>query len=276
MEQWLSWELGSNLAGVIFFAVVLAVLLIPYAVAWARLRRSGNQTASAGRLAFWVAGLLVIVIATMSPIDELSVRLFSFHMIQNLLLINLAPPLLLLGRPLSLWKALGRQRGQATGEGATVENAACRAFQYLTRPRLAWGLATITLLLWHVPWLYDHALAHNVVHELVENTTLFLAFVVWWQPLIRSLPSSPYLDTNKGRFFYLLAGMAPMMLLSLLILFWPSVLYTYYVGAPQTYGLSTMLDQQIGGGIMFFSGMTVLIFLALPLQYREEASEAAD
>ena len=96
---------------------------------------------------------------------------------------------------------------------------------------------------------------------------MLIAFIIWWHPLIGSVPPLPYLDTSRGRLVYLIAGIAPAMLLGVLILFWPDVLYTYYLSVSRTGDIPIMLDQQLGGMVMLFSGMVVLASVGLPLQY---------
>jgi putative membrane protein len=262
MQQWLSWQVDSDLL------TLLLVFWGSYAACWGWLRRNGSQIASVGRLICWTSGLLVISIALMSSIDTMAYSLFSVHMFQHVLLMAVAPPLLILGRPLSMWRvAFVRKTAKPTTRTYSLRDSLAAIFGFILRPPVAWALSTTILLVWHVPWLYDYALNHPSVHEYAEHTTLFLTFLAWWHPLIGSLPRFPYLATSKSRFLYLLAGMVPLVSLGIVILLAPDVIYTYYLNIPPVDSISTLLDQQIGAGVMLASGMVVLFSMALPLQY---------
>ena len=260
MQLWLSWQWSSDLVALLLAAWVA------YVMCWVRVRRSGNHAASVGRLVCWFSGLMVVAIAVLSPIDELADSFLSVHMVQHILLIYVAPPLGLLAQPISIVReALARKRPGPTAGTTKLQNSISRGFAFILRPSMAWGLSTITLLVWHLPAAYDYALAHEAVHEYGEHLTLVLAFLVWWHPLIGSILQLPYLAASKSRFLYLVASMVPMALLGILILFWPDVFYSHYLGIP-----GALYDQHIGGLIMLGSSMVVLFVMGLPLQYYDK------
>lgn len=262
MQQWLSWQWDSDLGA------ILIIAWLAYFVCWVRVRRQGNQVASMGRLLCWSGAVLTLTIALMSAIDRLSESFFSFHMLQHVLLIDLAPPLGLLGRPVSmLQSAITAGRDKSATAGYYRQNWLIKGLRFILKPVVAWGISTATLYIWHWPAAYNYALNHTLVHEFGEHLTMILAFLIWWHPLIGSLPEFSYLSTSRARFFYLAGGMISALVLTLIILFWPDVLYTYYLGEPGSSTVSVLTDQRIGGVIMMASSMAVLFFMGYPLQY---------
>ncbi len=243
MSYWSSWSWEPDLVG------LLLVFGLAYVLGWGRLRWLGyRQMATAGRLSLWLSGLLVIAIALMSPIEALQPSLLFVHMVQHMLLMFLAPPLLLLAYPLSLWP-WGLQSNFR-------QNFLLKSLSFLARPPVALGLSTVALWLWHLPSLYDYALDHQGIHEL-EHATLFVFFLLYWWALIGSVHHMPRLATNIRRFLYLAAGAMQAGLLGALFTFSNNVLYTHYLAAPRVSSLSVLADQQLGGAIMWFSGPLV-------------------
>jgi cytochrome c oxidase assembly factor CtaG len=261
MRQWLSWQWSSDLVA------LLAASWLMYFLCWWRVRRSGSQAASIGRLAFWTIGLSIVAIAVLSAIDELAGSSLPFHMVQHVLLIYVAPPLGLLAQPVSVVRdalAIKRPGKEAT---SPLHNSPPGGVVFILKPAVAWSISTVVLCVWHLPVIYDYALAHEPVHEYGEHLTLLLSFLIWWHPLIGSIPQLPYLSSPWRRFLYLLAGMIPMTTLGVLILFWPDVIYTYYLGSNGADVASVLYNQRIGGFVMLASSMAVLFVMGLPLQY---------
>jgi len=265
MHWVLEWQWDPDLV------VMLLAGFIIYVLGWWRVRRRGDHDiASVGRLIYWTSGLLAVAITLLTAIDGLSDKYFSMHMIQHMLLIDLAPALGLLGRPVSiLYTAFVKKPLKTGGAASARPNALLGSLRFILKPQAAWAVSTVVLLAWHLPVAYNFALSHIYVHEFGEHLSLLIVFLIWWHPLIGTVPQLPYLSTPKGRFFYLLASMAPGMLLGIIILFWPHVLYSFYLEEPRSSGISVMLDQQLGAAVMWFSSMVVFFWMALPLQYKD-------
>ena len=266
MHWLLEWQWDPDLVGLLLAGCII------YVLCWRRVRRRGNRkVASVGRLVFWLSALLVVAIALLTAIDDLSDAYFSMHMVQHMLLIDVVPPLGLLARPVSLlYAAFAGKPLETAGAVSAGPNALLRFFRFILKPPVAWAIATVALLAWHLPVAYDFALNHIYVHEFGEHLSLLIVFLIWWHPLIGTLPQLPYLATPRGRFFYLLASMVPGMLLGIVILFWPHVLYSYYLVHPRTSGITIMFDQQLGAAVMWAGSMVVFLWMALPLQYHDE------
>jgi putative membrane protein len=132
------------------------------------------------RAATYGAGIVVIAVALISPIDRASDVLFSAHMVQHELLMLVAAPLIVLGRPLvSLAWALPH------GPRVTLLRATrpARLRRALTSPIIALALHAAARLLWHVPALFDAALADERIHA-VQHLSFFVTAVIFWWALI--------------------------------------------------------------------------------------------
>lgn len=199
------------------------------------------------RRMYWlalVAGLGVAVAAVAPPFDEVSDRLLWAHMLQHMVLIYLAAPLLAIAALLIPGSRLARSRfGRAAGPVLTV----------LTKPIVAFGLSTAVLWLWHLPAAYDYALDHEMVHAL-EHLSFLAAFTLYWWVLVGGSLSSARSDSNEGRAFYLLAGAMQAGLLGGVLVLSDRVIYAHYLTAENTNGLSPLADQRLGGAVMWFPG----------------------
>jgi putative membrane protein len=207
-------------------------------------------------IAFYGA-LASIGIALVGPVDDLSAQLLWAHMLQHLLLIGVAAPLLVLGAPwLPLWRPLplGFRRRVAAALAHGPRLAAPRAAaRFLSLPLVAWVLLNGDLALWHVPALYDLTLRNGAVHH-VEHLS-FLAFgVLFWGQAFASPPFHPRLG-HFQRVAFLTAGAAATWLLAVVLALAPSPFYRAYASIhPRPEGLSALTDQQLAAGAMWGPG----------------------
>ena len=202
----------------------------------------GIRTAQVARFA---SGWLVLAVALLSPIDTMGARYFSVHMVQHELLMVLAAPLLVLGRPLEAWawglpptwtRALAR-----TGQAPWLS----RSWAFATGTMGAWSLHALALWLWHVPVLFDAALASEPVHALQHASFLGTALAFWWAIFGRGVhrPDGASLAS-------LFTTMIHTSALGALLTLAPTVWYaTYATGAGGP--LTPLEDQQLGGLVMW-------------------------
>lgn len=236
----------------------IAVVAALYARrAWTLHRR--GRPVPAWKLASFASGLLLLLAAVVTPVDSIGEdRLFSVHMVQHLLIGDLAPLLLVLGlsRPL-LRPVLAPQ--------------AVRRLRVLTHPLVALPLWAVNLWLWHVPRLYDAALDHAPVHAL-QHLCFLAAGMLLWTTLLGLLPGPRWFGRGAqlgSLGFVWLAGAA----LANIFLWSDRAFYSRYVDAPRTWGLSAVADQRAGGGVMLVE-MTIVVatvFVVLGLRWLEEA-----
>ncbi|HXQ29662.1 MAG TPA: cytochrome c oxidase assembly protein [Gemmatimonadales bacterium] len=202
----------------------------------------------------WWGGLLAVAIAACSRLDPLSDARLSAHMVQHEVLTFAAAPLLVVGmRPVTL--ALLPRLGSPVARWGHA----------LTRPRVTWVLAAVTLWVWHWPAFYDCALAHPVVHD-VEHATLLTAYALYWSPFVAFGYAVAALRTDAARTLYLATGGTQSGLLGALLAFKGTAVYPHYVGVIAS-GELALRDQQLAGLIMLVSGAAVFV-AAAPLTLR--------
>jgi cytochrome c oxidase assembly factor CtaG len=225
---------------------------------------AGGRGAGVRQALAFAGALVALVAAVASPIDALGGEyLFSAHMVQHILLGDIAPLLVLLGlsrvilrpatrRLMGLERALGRLAHPATGIGIWL------------------GL----VYLWHIPALYNAALDDPVVHAL-EHASFFTAGIALWWPLVQPVPMRRRL-TGLGSLAYVVAAKAGLAALALYLAWSGSVAYSFYESAPRIWGLSAVEDQNIGGAIMMVEQSIVLVicffvlFVRMLVQSEEE------
>ena len=212
------------------------------------------------RTALFLLGLAALVAALASPIETIALQLFSVHMVQHMLLLTVAAPLLLLGapvRPLLRGLPLSVRRGVIR---AVARNTAFRALVHLLRsPLAAAALYVVGLYAWHVPALYDAALESPTVH-LVEHTWFLATALLFWSVVIDPIPFRATLPYAARIPFLLLVGAAQNTILGGLLAFSDRAFYAPYLTTTQAYGMDPATDQRLGGAIMWVPGD--LIFLA--------------
>ncbi len=195
----------------------------------------------------FVAGVLVLLLALVSPIDTLADRyLFSAHMVQHMLLILVVPPLLIMGIPQGLTDRLLRYSFFKKAE---------RLFR---KPLLAWILGVGSMWIWHWPPLYNTALSHEAIH-IAEHVMFLVAATIFWWPVL-----SPVEDSHLSPLasvVYLFSACAAHTVLAILITFAPVGTYPAYLQPSDTLGILPLLrnqwgltpgvDQQLGGLLMW-------------------------
>ena len=255
-----SWPLQpSVLLGVALTAWIYIEGLRTLAV-----RSQHGQTVLRRHVAYFALGLLAVVVALESPIDVLSNQLLSVHMIQHLLLLMVAPPLLLLGKPIpvlvvgaprSLTHWLGRSHARTRWLRTLTS--------ILTLPLVAYLLFFGFMLAWHLPAFYDAALQNAAVH-LLEHVCFFATGILFWWVIIQPGLGRPRL-AHGWRLLYVFAAMVPGSFLGLLFIFTSTPLYPFYAGLPRLWGISVLDDQDLAGSLMLVAGDAILACALIPL-----------
>jgi putative membrane protein len=240
----------------VLVGVALALHLLGERRAAVLTGRPRNKRARSRALTFY-AGLLAIFLALGTPIETLAEKLLWAHMIEHLLLLLVAAPLIVLGAPwMSLWRPLPLRLRRALAKTVMRSTyfAPVRALsRVLARPLGAWLVFSVNLVLWHLPILYGLTLRNNSVHVL-EHVTFLLFGVVFWAQVINSPPAKASLS-YAGRIGYVAAAIIPNVGLSMLLAFSSSPLYAPYAHlAHRPGGITALADQQIAGGIMWSAG----------------------
>jgi putative membrane protein len=199
-----------------------------------------------GRIALYLSGVFCLLAALEGPIHELSDNyLFSAHMVQHMMLVYAAPPLLLLGTPGWLLRPVLRVRGVLP------------VARWLTRPIIALAMFNVVFALYHIPQYYNIVLENHALHIAAHLLFIVLAVITWWPILspMSELPPLPY----PLRMMYVFGQTFSGFLVGAFVTNATSVLYPFYAEAPRTFGLSPLDDQKIGGLIMWVIGGVYLL-----------------
>jgi len=228
------------------------------------------------RTALFLLGLVAIVASLGSPIDAIALELFSVHMVQHMLLLVVAAPLLLVGEPVRpLLRGLPSVV-RRTVVRAIAGNTAFRSLVHLLRrPLVAVALYVAGLYAWHVPALYDAAVENPTIHVL-EHTWFLGTALLFWSVVIDPAPFRATLPYAARIPFLLLVGAAQNTILGGLLAFSDRSYYAPYATTTARYGLDAAADQRLGGAIMWVPGDLIFLLAAslaffLWLQSEEQA-----
>jgi putative membrane protein len=217
-------------------------------------------------LAF-ASGWLALAAALLSPVDRLGNELFAMHMIQHEILMLIAAPLLVLGRPLVvfLWAFPKDARGSISR--LTQTRGIARSWQAITHPLTGWTAHAVTLWAWHAPLLFNAVLTNRFVHD-VQHFTFLAAALMFWSALLETRGR----DQQGAAILYLFTTVVHSGVLGALITFASHPWYPHYLATAPNWGLRALEDQQLGGLIMWIPGSLVYIGFALLLIARWIAS----
>ena len=210
------------------------------------------------RSAAFLGGLAILAIALTSPIEAYEGALFSVHMLQHMLLELVAAPLLLLGAPATL--ALRAAAPSVRARLLAVLHS--RVVTVLSFPLLAWVLFAAVNWGWHFSSLYDQALETPWLHDLQHVTFLGAALLFWW-PVVAADPARWRLP-HPVRLFYLFLAMPQNSFLGIALMSAPASLYPHYTTNVRDWGPTPVVDQSIGGMLMWVGG-DVVFLLAMGL-----------
>ena len=212
------------------------------------------------------AGWLVTAIALLSPVHELSEQLFSIHMVQHELLMVVAAPLLVLGRPLvpMLWAFPSRARRTI---GRATQRPAWRVcWRCITRPTVAFVIHGSAIWIWHAPALYQATLTSDFVHALQHASFFGTALLFWWTIVQGHAPGGRSRAMSFGTAVLLLFGTALHSgALGALLTFSRTLWYPAYGTSAASWGLTPLEDQQLAGLIMWIPASFAYLIGALLL-----------
>lgn len=236
LTEWLGWWTFDP-----FVLLGLVAATGVYTLGLARM-----SSPSLPRACAFYAGILTCAVALLSPVDHASDILFSAHMVQHELLMLVAAPLFVLGRPYVVTAWVLPARRYAT------------LWRYATLPPIALAAHAIARLVWHIPWLFDLALRHEWVHA-IQHLTFFITAAMFWA----SLASGRY-----GRFGYGV-GVAfvfcTLLYTGLLAALFTFAEHAYYAQPAVAWGVDPVEDQQTAGLVMWVPAAIVMTASALAI-----------
>ena len=249
------------------FAPIVLVALVGYAAVyvarWRTSRREGGaRAASGGRLAAWCAGVATLFVALVSPVDRLGEQLASMHMVQHLLLADIAPILLTLGLTRHILRP-------ATRRIHRIERAAGP----FASPWFGVVAYVGAMWLWHVPAMYDAALEHGAVHTL-EHLSFAGAGLLYWWHLLSPIRSRLRLG-GMGPLAYMASTKLLVGFLGIVLAFAPDLIYDFYEHPAKRWGLTALDDQHVAGLIMALE-QSIVMGIALAWLFARMLGEAEE
>lgn len=239
--------------------LTLALLLVAfvYMLGWFRLRRTFPSMISVTRVAAFMGGLFAVWIAVASPLVTLDHQLLAIHMVKHLLLMAVGAPLILWGTPVPpLFFGVPKRFHLARLFRAPIMRLTGRV---LSHPVVCWLAAAVTVIVWHIPAMFQLALESHRWHD-VELASFLVSGLLFWWPVVQPWPS----DARCGRWtvpLYLFLATLPCDILSGFLVFCGRVVYPCYVAAPRLFHLTPLMDQEFAGALMWVS---VTLIYAIP------------
>ena len=254
--------------------IALAVLgLVLFGQAWIRLRRRGRSDhATWWQALLFLLGLAVLVLAIVSPIDTIGEQyLLSVHMLQHVLISDIAPPLVLLAvaGPLLFFLL------PAPVLGPIARASPVRSFfSTITSPKIAFAIWCAIYGVWHVPAIYDYVLTHRWAHDL-QHTCFLLAGILVWYVLLDTARHGSL--SRSGRLGFAVALFAAGQILSMVLIFSWSPLYPAYAAQDvRLWGISALTDQRLAGVVMMVEQAVTLGTCAAFLLFAAEREQRGE
>jgi cytochrome c oxidase assembly factor CtaG len=244
----------------------LALVVFFYMRGWLHLRVA-FPLITLGQMTAFMGGIISIWIAVASPLAELDHELLTVHMVQHLLLMAVAPPLILLGRPaLSLLHGMpGRFLHALVGpllRGAPVRQVG----KIIIHPVFCWITATMTVIGWHLPAVFVLGQHSALWHQIQHASFLLAGFLFWW-PVIQ-----PWLSISRSPQWalplYLFLATLPCDALSAFLTFCGRVVYPSYLSPSRPFPISALQDQEWAGVLMWVCVTFIYMVPALALTVR--------
>jgi len=216
-----------------------------------------------GRLWLWreasfYSGVVLTFLVLETPFETWADKWLSVHMVQHIVLMTVAPPLIVLGRPWPrMWLPFPLSARRAVGGALSRSSFFRRSAGFLKRPWVALAVQSAMIALWHVPQLYDAAARNEWIHVL-EHVCFVAPSLVFWAALLGAPPVRARMgDLQRSLCFA--AAMVPMWILAIVLAFAPTAIYAAY---------PSMTDQQLAAGVMWVPGSLTYFVAAFFFFYR--------
>jgi len=247
--------------------VLLALTVFFYVRGWLHLRKAFPRFITLGHMAAFTGGTISIWIAVASPLAALDEDLLTVHMVQHLLLMAAAPPLIMLGRPaLPFLHGVPKRFVQAVVGPFLRWTPVRQLGKIVTHTVFCWFAGTMTVIGWHIPPAFALG-QHSVAwHEIQHASFLLAGFLFWW-PVIQPWPSV----SHSSKWFvplYLFLATLPCDALSAFLTFCDRVVYPSYLSASHSFAISALQDQEWAGVLMWVSITFIYMVPAMALTVR--------
>lgn len=242
--------------------LVGAVWLYTRGLARLRARPHGGRGIARWRVRCFAAGIVATIVALVSPMAEMGGVLFSAHMLQHVVLMLMAAPLLVLGVP---WHVMPWALGPAPRarlRRALRLPAVRRPWGLMMHPASCWLLHAVAVWVWHAPALFQLTIGSELAHAL-QHISFFGTALLFWGALGET-GHSRRMAAGAGVFYVFTTALHGTILGALLSLA-PEPLYPAYAATTPAWGLTPLEDQQLGGLIMWVPAGLVYVAAGLAL-----------
>jgi len=247
--------------------VFLALGISFYARGLLHLRKAFPRLITLAHLSAFAGGIISIFIAVASPLAVMDHELLSVHMVQHLLLMAVAPPLVLLGSPVPALLHGMPKRVVQSMVGPFLRRASVRQLgKIITHPVFCWIAASMTVIGWHLPAAFALGLHSAAWHEIQHASFLLAGFLFWW-PVIQPWPSASR-SPKWSVPLYLFLATLPCDALSAFLTFCDRVVYPSYLFASRPFPISALQDQEWAGVLMWVCITFIYMVPALGLTFR--------
>jgi putative membrane protein len=241
-------------------SAALILLAMVYLRGWLRVRRLDGGATAGWRAASFLLGLLSIWAAVASPLAMLDHELLTAHMVQHLLLMTFAPPLIWLGAPVkALLYGLPKRFVEVVITPLGRSQPVKQLGKVLAHPAVCWFGAAATLIIWHIPALFMLGMKSGMRHAIEHGSFLTSGLLFWWPVVV------PWTGGSKRPewtiLLYLFLATLPCDILSGFLVFCDRAVYPMYFSSSHPFGMSALEDQQCAGALMW-TVVTVVFLIA--------------
>ena len=245
-------DLGTTIVGSLP-AISLLIAACAYAIRVLHLSGDGRPVPLRRQISF-LTGLIVIGVALVSPLDGLADELLTFHMIQHLLIMDVAALLIVFGLTGPVMQPLLAMRG-------------FRWVRHLGNPLVALAIWTVLLYVWHIPALYEAATFDSDLVHALQHSSFFLAGIAFWMSLFGPLPKPAWFGAGATAGFVAAVRLIGAVLAN--VLMWSgSVIYGRYGPSQAERGVEALSDQGTAGVVMMAESTVVTLSILAWLLFR--------
>ncbi len=235
---------------------LIAIAGTVYGWAWRRARRPGMpHPPGYGRLSLFVGSQLCLALALLSPVDSIASSVMFVHMIQHVLLLDIAPILLILSLTKGLLRPVTRRFTTIEARAGVLAHPAFAALLYITM-----------MALWHTPRMYDLALEHGKVHYLEHICFLTAGTLYWWHLLSPIRARMAF--GGMGQIVYMSVTKFFVGMLGIILTFSTHAFYPWYEHHHEYWGLTPRVDQNLAGVVMALEQSVIMGIALVYIVYR--------
>jgi putative membrane protein len=245
-----AWDFEPYILFILIFTAGL------YAMALKRIAQRGVRSVPRSYPVAFYGGLAAMSAALAGPFEVYNANSFALHMGQHVMMMLVAAPLLVLGRPVhvALWAISPQRSGSVLGP--VLRRGWVRGLlTIITNPIVVLLFINVNLVVWHLPAFYIAALESTLVHELEHMLFMGTALLFWWV-IIDPVPRHHRVRADLAILMLFVSGTVGD-LLALYLIFVPDVIYPFYLTSDGLWGMSHIADQRAAGLLMLIVGTGV-------------------